>query len=135
MVATSDSMSPVEYEVLFAMLQLKYRGNDDYVLHDICKEVNRTRKARNQASLSPQHVHYYLKNLATRPFIATTSLSNVTRYSILNGDYKILQSPPLCMKIGPSILVLICDRVWNCHKSASAACKIEVVNEKIAVAI
>lgn len=132
------AMSAVEYEIFYAILQLKSKNFDEVALHDITSEVNRARKKHGQSALSPQHVHYYVKLISKRPFIATNSSGHITRYSLIDGSYKVRQNPPLCLyiksgevvapdKVVTRVSVNICDRAWTCGKTPSSNCAAEEV--------
>lgn len=124
----TNSMSPIEYEVLFALFQLKEHGQPKAVLRDICREVNRRRKRQNSPTLSVQHIYYYLKNLAKRPFIKRENEKRVHRYTLVKGTFKLVQSPPLCIHINDSDFVLICDKTATCREIPSTKCVEDLVN-------
>ncbi|VVB52312.1 Uncharacterised protein [uncultured archaeon] len=117
-----ESMNPIEYEVLNAFLELKHRGQAKVPLKDLVTEVNKQRRSRDIPTLSPQHVFYYLKKLAERPFITKENGANISKYSLVPGVYKLNQSPPLCLCIGEFTSLLICDKVRTCHKNPSMTC-------------
>jgi len=126
--AAPNSLSPVEYEVLFALFQLKEHGQPKVPLRDITREVNRRRKKQDSPTLSTQHVYYYLKNLSKRPFIVKENEKKVARYSLVKGTYKLVQSPPLCVHINDSDFVLICDKTATCRQTPSTKCVEDLVN-------
>jgi hypothetical protein len=125
---STSSLTPVEYEILFALFQLKEQGKTASALKEICQEVNQRRKQNNVHSLSTQHVFYYLKRLTKRPFIHKDNNNTISRYSLVKGTWKLLQSPPLCIHINDADYVLICDRVGRCRKDPSIKCVEILVN-------
>ncbi len=127
----SNAMAPIEYEVFFALLQLKHQGKNKVTLNQICRQVNRRRKSLGERTLSTQHVYYYLKKLIKRPFVKTESDSRVTFYSLKKGTWKLKQYPPLCIHINDADLVLICDRVYTCNKRPSIKCVANLVNQGV----
>ena len=122
-------MSPIEYEIFFALLQLKQKGVKKATLKQICKEVNSRRKRHGEHTLSTQHVYYYLKKLIKRPFVKRDKKSRVTLYFLKTGTWKLKQNPPLCIHINDADLVLICDRVYTCRKRPSIKCIKNLVNQ------
>jgi len=122
------SLTPVEYEILFALFQLKQQGKTRVVLKEICQELNHRRKQNEIHSLSTQHVFYYLKRLTRRPFIRKQNDNKVSSYSLVKGTWKLKQSPPLCIHINDADYALICDRVRSCRKEPSIKCVENLVN-------
>lgn len=123
-----QSMTPIEYEVLFAFFQLKERGTPSVVLKEICQEVNKRRKQRGMSTLSVQHVYYYLKRLAKRPFVKKENEKKVAHYWLVHGTWKLKQSPPLCIHIDDRHFVLVCDKTSTCRKEPSIDCVKDLVD-------
>jgi len=108
-------LSPTEYEILFALFQLRTKGMVKVFFKDICKEVNKRRRLNGQKQLSIQLIHYYLKRLRKRPFLKRENSEHITKYSLKNGTWKLNQSPPLCIYIGNDAhFMLVCDKVATC---------------------
>jgi len=124
------SISPLEYEVLYALFQLKSEGNNSASFKQICLELNNRRKQRKKQGLSPQHVNYYLKRLSKRPFIKKTNNEKIRFYSLRHGIWKLNQSPPLCIYINnETSFMLPCDKVNNCkQEKPTVECIKELVN-------
>jgi uncharacterized protein YceH (UPF0502 family) len=125
---STTSLTPVEYEILFALFQLKHKGFSEVVLKEVCQEVNQRRKQEGIHSLSVQHVYYYLRKLSHRPFVKRRNEKHVSRYSLVKGTFKLIQSPPLCIHINDADFALICDRVARCNKEPSIKCVEYLVN-------
>jgi hypothetical protein len=123
-----QSMTPIEYEVFFALLQLKERGTSSAVLKEICQEVKKRRRQRGIQALSVQHVYYYLKRLSKRPFVKKENEKKIAHYSLVRGTWKLTQSPPLCIHIDDRHFVLICDKTATCRKEPSIECVQDLVN-------
>lgn len=123
-----QSMTPIEYEVLFALFQLKERGSPSVVLKEICQEVNKRRKDKGNPTLSVQHVYYYLRRLSKRPFVKKENEKKVAHYSLLHGTWKLAQSPPLCIHIDDRHFVLVCDKTSTCRKAPSTDCVKDLAN-------
>lgn len=127
------SMTPVEYEVLFAIFQLKKRGVHPSTLNKIHAEVNTRRRQKNMPTLSAQHVHYYLKRISARPFVKKENSAKVAQYSLVIGDFKLDQFPPLCVHIDKvAEYVLICDKTSTCKHPFCIDCLTPLIKELVA---
>lgn len=117
------SMSPLEYEVFFTLVQLRQNGVNEALFKDICTEINRKREQEKEPLLTVQHIHYYVKRLTFRPFIQKRNSNGVTHYSLKHGLWKLPQKPPLCIKITADKTILMhCVRVKECSEEPSANC-------------
>ncbi len=111
------SMSPGQYEILFALFQLKARGVNSAFFKDICREVNKRRKHKKQKPLSIQLIHYHLSQLVKRPFVKRKNDERLTHYALKHGTWKLNQNPPLCIFINNEThFMLTCDKVGVCKK-------------------
>ncbi|MCS7124557.1 MAG: hypothetical protein NZ932_03980 [Candidatus Bathyarchaeota archaeon] len=119
-------LSPIEYEILFALIQLKHKGCRTPTLKDVSNEVNHRRKQVGTQTLSIQHVYYYLKKLTRHPFVKKIARKSLARYMLEKGTWKLAQSPPLCIHINKSDIILICDKASNCKKTPSVECIINL---------
>jgi hypothetical protein len=124
----NTSLSPIEYDILFALIQLKQKGHSKASLKEICQEVNRWRKQEGIRSLSVQHVYYYLRKLSRRPFVKKQNEKHISFYSLVKGTFKLKQSPLLCLHIDDADFALICDKVPRCNKKPSIKCVEYLVN-------
>jgi len=116
------SMSPCEYEVLFALFNLKKRGVNSAVFKDICGEVNASRKQNKQKALSFQLVYYYLSRLVKQPFVKRKNSQKLAKYELKDGLWKLNQSPPLCIFINSEVQILLpCPEAANCKKQKTDA--------------
>ncbi|MEM2445420.1 MAG: hypothetical protein QW734_02035 [Candidatus Bathyarchaeia archaeon] len=122
------SLTPVEYEVLFALLQLKHKGEPEAPLKSIHKEINQRRKSLGMQSISIQHVYYYLKKLTTKPFIKKINHEKITAYKLVKGTWKLIQSPPLCIHFNDADFILICAKTATCRRKPSMKCVERLVN-------
>jgi len=111
------SMSPSEYEVLFALFKLKEEGINSATFNNICEEVNQGRKQNKQKPLSFQLVYYYLSRLIKQPFVEKINTRRLAHYNLKNGLWKLNQSPPLCIFINNDAhLLLTCNEAKTCKK-------------------
>jgi hypothetical protein len=111
------SMSPTEYEVLFALFKLKKKGVNSAGFKHICGEVNVARKQNKQKALSFQLVYYYLSRLVKQPFVKRKNSQRLAKYELKHGLWKLNQSPPLCVFINNEVQMLLpCPEVTNCKK-------------------
>jgi hypothetical protein len=123
------SLSPLEYEVFFALIQLRQKGVNAALFKDLCGEVNRRRKSEREKELTVQHIHYYVKRLTMRPFIRKKNTHGEAYYSLKHGVWKINQKPPLCIKITSDRTILLpCTRIKECTFSPSEACLLTQFN-------
>lgn len=124
----ASSLAPLEYEILFALFQLKQKGLTVATLKDVSLEVNLRRRRDGIPRLSVQHVYYYLRKLCSKPFVCRNEAKDVPTYSLVKGSWKLLQSPPLCIHINDADYVLICDKVATCRNEPSIKCVEALVN-------
>jgi hypothetical protein len=114
---TIKPLTPIEYEILFALASLRFKGKKEVILPEIKREINLRRKEANIKPLISQIIYYHLKKLSKRPFVVKKNAKRNTRYCLKNGHWKLKTAPPLCIFISENegILALPCLHTKTCR--------------------
>jgi len=108
-------LSPLEYEILYALVSLKLKGKPKAILPEIRNEINSRRRKLKKPTLVSQIVYYHLQKLSKRPFVKKQNASRNTTYQLKEGTWRLKTTPPLCIYINShSILVLPCVHAHYC---------------------
>lgn len=126
------SLLPVQFEILYTFFKLREKAQKKVLLTDVRKEMNARRKAQNQKPISSQLLFYHLSRLANYPFFRKQNHRRRTKYSLLQGSWKLNQNPPLCVHITSSTHVcLICYDVKVCKKKPDMQCLETIMKPKL----
>lgn len=112
------SLAPIEYELVYTLAKLREKGKNSAMLTEIRDELNRRRKREKQKSMTLQAMYYHVQKLVERPFVKKENAERNTHYSLVHGEWKLNQTPPLCISIGEDHLYLIiCSEIRHCTGS------------------
>lgn len=125
------SLTPIEYELVFTLAKLREKGKNSAMLTEIRDELNRRRKREKQKPTTLQAMYYHVQKLIKHPFVKKENAERNTHYSLVPGEWKLNQTPPLCISIGEDHLYLIiCSEIKRCTESPMSSECLEKLKER-----